>query len=137
MSYPFCVGNGPQKLVHKVNITSDLFIRLSRVPLLSQDQDHFNQTSDYLSVILWTMSIESGIRFLVSLKKLCFGSSTHNRKISFRSLLRVSCKFGNPLSRFFTLRSFANMRDEGNRVIGGSTNSIACGLQKIPPCKNQ
>ena len=137
MSYSLRVGEYPRKLACKVNITSGLFIRLSRVLLLSQEQDHFNRTLDYLSVILWTMSIESEIRFLVSLKRLCSGSSTHNRKTSFRSLLRVSCKFGYSHSQLFSLHSFANMTGEGNHVIGGSTNSIVCGLPRIPPCKNQ
>ncbi len=138
MSYPLRVGEWPTNTwPTKLTSLSDLFIRLSRALLLSRAQDHINQTSDYLNVILWTMSIEFGIRFLVSLKRLCSGSSTHNRKISFRSLLRVSCKFRDPLSPFFSLRSFANMNNEGNHVIGGSTNNIVCGLQRIPPCKNQ
>ena len=131
-------GNGPPiTWTTKLTSLSDLFIRLSRVLLLSQDQDHFNQTSDYLNVILWTMSIESGIRFLVSLKRLCSGSSTHNRKISFRSLLQVSCEFADPLSQLFAFCSLANVNGEGNHVIGGFTNSIVCGLQRILPCKNQ
>ena len=138
MSYPLHVGEKPTNTWPiKLTSISDLFIPLSRVLLLSQDQDHFNQTSDYLNVILWTMSIESEIRFLVSQKRRCSGSSTHNRKTSSKNLLRVSCKFEILLSRQFSLRSSANMSDKGNPVTGGFTSSIVCGLQRIHLCKNQ
>ena len=84
----------------KLNTFSDLSIPHLQGPSPNQDQDQCNQILHYQNAIPSIMSTESRIRFPASQTRHCSGSSTRNRKISFKNLLLRSCKFDDSQKMF-------------------------------------